>query len=275
MTGRTQQVYQILDGFLGRVIERLDENSTLVIASDHGFKEYTFSLDLNLLLQQAGLLVYTEDKQIDHARTLVFHNLWRLYFNHALLNRDELTRRGIEPQAGEKPAAALARWLERLGRNLTLGEQRHPLPLELAPVPAGAVEPRPDMVVRGCYDNYLVEFWNLRRPAEKLIRRLNPDEKWNHTREGIYFAYGAGVRAGVEAEADIQDLTPTMLYLMDLPVGEGMDGRVITEILDSALLGERPLEIVRQYEDISRDDFLASEDDEDMEQKLRSLGYVR
>ncbi|HWL53395.1 MAG TPA: alkaline phosphatase family protein [Chthoniobacteraceae bacterium] len=52
-------------------------------------------------------------------------------------------------------------------------------------------------------------------------------------REGILAASGPGIqtRPGILSGADLLDVAPTLLHAMSLPVGEGMEGRVLGEVL--------------------------------------------
>lgn len=59
--------------------------------------------------------------------------------------------------------------------------------------------------------------------------------KWRdsggHTGEGIFLAYGNGVKRGYKVEsAKIHDLVPTILHIFGLPIPKEMDGRVLKEI---------------------------------------------
>jgi hypothetical protein len=72
------------------------------------------------------------------------------------------------------------------------------------------------------------------------------------------------------------DVTPTLLYLMGLPVGEDMDGRVLTEALSPQLLARRPVDWIGSHDTGQRGGKpLPSDIDQDILQELRTLGYVQ
>ena len=138
-----------------------------------------------------------------------------------------------------------------------------------------AVGYAPDMVVDGSYSNYLVEFWNLKRPQASVIRRLRTDEKWNHTRNGIFAIYGNGIRRGVKAPpANIEDIASTILYRLGLPIAADMDGKVMTKIFDPELLASLPCFVTDNFGELSRGTPAVRGERESLEKKLRSLGYV-
>jgi len=57
------------------------------------------------------------------------------------------------------------------------------------------------------------------------------ETKGIHEAEGVFFAWGAGIRQGVRVEPlQIYDLVPTLLHSLDIHAGEPFDGRVAREI---------------------------------------------
>jgi predicted AlkP superfamily phosphohydrolase/phosphomutase len=77
-----------------------------------------------------------------------------------------------------------------------------------------------------------IEQVDLRRP-EGL--RFFTGKSGTHRDDGIFLAAGPTVRAGEPVEGtQIIDLAPTILALLDVPVPEDMDGRVLTEIFTDA-----------------------------------------
>ena len=47
------------------------------------------------------------------------------------------------------------------------------------------------------------------------------------------------------------DITPTILYLMGLPVARDMEGRVLSEILDDDFARSRPVTFIPSYESLA------------------------
>ena len=70
----------------------------------------------------------------------------------------------------------------------------------------------------------------------------------NHAPEGVLIAAGPDIRQGGAAPgATLLDLFPTILYLADLPVPRGLEGRRLDGLLDRALLARRPLTLTQPY----------------------------
>jgi predicted AlkP superfamily phosphohydrolase/phosphomutase len=107
---------------------------------------------------------------------------------------------------------------------------------------------------------------------------LSPPSLWQgvHHRDGIYLAAGPGIREGVELEpAGLEDVAPTTLYGLGLPVPEDMDGAVMEFLFEPVHLAANP---VRQSGSARRGGDGASgaagEDQELLEEQLRNLGYL-
>jgi predicted AlkP superfamily phosphohydrolase/phosphomutase len=99
----------------------------------------------------------------------------------------------------------------------------------------------------------------------------------DHAKEGILIAAGGPVRSGVRVEdTSIVNIAPTLLYLLRLPVGDDMDGRVIEALFDSPL--PYPIETVPTYERPGTPQPrapIASPIDEEIREQLRALGYLK
>src|SRR5262249_10636324 len=148
------------------------------------FGEFEEAVDLNHFLAEQHLLRWLRPGEIDHAQSVVFHQMWHLYFNPQLVTADELARRGVEIRAGETPRQALIRHLQDAARGIRAPDGRA-LPIELAPLPEGALGAAPDMAVTGYPARIWPEFWNLQNPSEHVVRKLAPSERWQHARDGI------------------------------------------------------------------------------------------
>jgi predicted AlkP superfamily phosphohydrolase/phosphomutase len=95
-----------------------------------------------------------------------------------------------------------------------------------------------------------------------------------HRREGIFIAHGNPFKRGVSLpEASILDLAPTIMTLFGLPVPRVMDGRVLEEIF------VEPPQVTYDEGATSDDDLrqvqgLRREEEGEIEDRLRSLGYL-
>ncbi len=131
-----------------------------------------------------------------------------------------------------------------------------------------------------------------RAPEGTWIEKIDPHKPENeqfyasksgtHRDDGIFLAHGPGIRSGnVVRGARIIDLAPTILHLLDVPVPEDMDGRVLDEIFtDDAPAPAARLTAVaaaeRELVPAGADDGdgYSAADEEKVAERLKSLGYM-
>lgn len=267
--------WRTIDGFLGRLMERLPDDCTLIIASDHGFKKFKWGVDINESLEKLGLLVRVDEEsnEIDYDRTTVFHNMWHLYFNRKLVTRDHLASLGVPMEGDLSPREALMNYLQKV---MVFTDGKTDYPLEFTPLPEDLPGDHPDMVVKGAYDTYMVEFWNLMRPRGRMMWELMDTEQNNHEREGVYLIWGKHIRTGIDTGVkNIEDIAPTMLYALGLPVAADMDGQVMFDVFHEPYVAQHPLFVIPDYKEIDRQFVAVKEDTEPLEKKLKALGYAQ
>ncbi|MFK7801636.1 MAG: phosphodiesterase, partial [Anaerolineae bacterium] len=93
-----------------------------------------------------------------------------------------------------------------------------------------------------------------------------------HRSEGIFIASGPKVNAGLaKPAASILDITPTVFALLGEPVPDHMDGKVLADIFEQA-----PAVTYKSLNDLDlgEDHHLSAEDEKEVEERLRSLGYL-
>jgi predicted AlkP superfamily phosphohydrolase/phosphomutase len=100
----------------------------------------------------------------------------------------------------------------------------------------------------------------------------------HHRMNGILICHGPGiVREGAQLQdAHIEDLAPTILYLMGQPIPPEMDGRVLLDLFTPDFRGKRTVISADDDEGASdASDSTYSQDDEALlAEMLRGLGYV-
>ncbi len=132
----------------------------------------------------------------------------------------------------------------------------------------------PDLLVETARTVCMVEGLG-QRPLMPAGRE--PQERTgNHARDGILLLWGDDVRRGERlALAAIEDVAPTVLYLLGLATDADMDGRVLTEALVSERLAAQPPLVNEQPYTLKESTFRYSGDDErKIQEMLEGLGYV-
>ena len=66
--------------------------------------------------------------------------------------------------------------------------------------------------------------------------------------DGLLVLYGSGIAAGAKIQgASVLDITPTLLYLMGLPLGRDMPGSLRADALEEALVRTQPVTFISSY----------------------------
>src|SRR5262249_19787023 len=121
-------------------------------------------------------------------------------------------------------------------------------------------------------DDYLGQLWNRTR-GPRLLAIVSPygvtaaggwrraqsfgraplDGVLTGDADGVLLLRGEGVRrAGYVNEAAGEDVVPTLLYGLGLPVGRDMDGPALTGVFEPSYLAAHPLSFVPSYEALTR-----------------------
>lgn len=107
--------------------------------------------------------------------------------------------------------------------------------------------------------------------------KRSPRSIGDHTsaRDGILLATGPDFREGVSLDpVEIYDVLPTVLHLLDVPVPDTADGRVLTELFaPDSEPGQRAVE-QKQYEVEATVEEGEFGQGEGVEERLRDLGYI-
>jgi predicted AlkP superfamily phosphohydrolase/phosphomutase len=123
-----------------------------------------------------------------------------------------------------------------------------------------------------------------------------------HSLRGVVALYGNSIKKGYTIQkATLRDITPTLLYLSGIPPASDMDGKVIKEAIDSTYLSHHPVRTVKSYEympppkPVEKQGYSKStavvapipkpkpkpahkntaQEDEELIEKLRSIGYIQ
>ncbi|MFO7814971.1 MAG: alkaline phosphatase family protein [Halanaerobiales bacterium] len=122
----------------------------------------------------------------------------------------------------------------------------------------------------------------LGKGAYQFLSNKNISETQNqtghHRMNGIFFAEGPDINKDSELEGGhIMDIAPTVLYLLDLPLLDSMDGKVLTDIIDEEFQNETDKLYVSKSDidleqDLRKD--LFKDSIADKKDRLKGLGYV-
>jgi predicted AlkP superfamily phosphohydrolase/phosphomutase len=233
--GAIQDFYCRMDALLGKVMERLDDETALVVLSDHGFSAFRRAVHLNSWLVENG---YMTLKDSSERESTLFRNVrWRktrayaVGFSSIYLNLRRREGRGV---VHPRDAGALK---QEIGEKLLAledpqtGERVLEAVYRSEDVFHGPLaEDAPDLVV-GFKPGYRTSWQTaIGGCPEGLIE--DNDEAWcgDHLCDGSFVP---GIlfldRPSDAASAHLRDVAPTVLRLLGLAPPQEMDGTPLVE----------------------------------------------
>ena len=99
-----------------------------------------------------------------------------------------------------------------------------------------------------------------------------------HRMNGVMIANGEAIKPGSTIDAQIYDIAPTLLYLLNHGVPEDMDGHVLTDAISKEFLSANPIRFTSAVSSDestpSREMEFSPEDNADVLERLKQLGYI-
>jgi predicted AlkP superfamily phosphohydrolase/phosphomutase len=309
--------YALVDEYIGRMLNEVPADTSVIVMSDHGFGPLHKMVNLNIYLMQKGLLKLKDDAwtqlksfafqhgitpsgafkmaakigiqnlatrvskntrnqivgkflsfdSVDWSRTVAYSmgHVGQVYLNvvgrepEGIITADnyESTRREVADALGELQ-----------------DEDGCPLVTSIIPREETYHGPYtqfgPDLHL--ILDDYNIIAYPLFATEGKIVTQQIRGDSGCHRSEGIFIAHGPNIQRGMTLpESNILDLAPTILHLLGEEVPTIFDGRVLQEIFV-----EKTAVVFSDNEEdhIFAEQSLAAEDAAQVEERLRSLGYL-
>jgi predicted AlkP superfamily phosphohydrolase/phosphomutase len=228
--GAMLDYYRALDEKVGRLLRFADDDTAVLVVSDHGAKRIDGGICINEWLRAEGYLTLKEEPAdpTPLRPELVDWGQTRAWGEGGYYCRLNLNVAGREPQGTVAPEEfdvlreELQQKLEALG-----DDQGRPI---------GTVTYRPEDLYReqnGIPPDLLVYFGDLgwrsigqvgTGSVHVFENDTGPDDA-NHAPDGVYIVSGNGVEAGEGEQRPIFDIAPTLLALLGEPVPAEMEGQ--------------------------------------------------
>lgn len=299
LSGAIENAYKVLDGILGRFLSVIDENTNVVIVSDHGMGSSTKVLNINEWLRREGFLsvkMATYEKTISPEKVAKFidnhtlvkkivnilpesvlKNAYRLVFSRS---RNLFSRMNADStQAYAYSHAHFASiWLlkrdeEVLSRiedkirtlkDPDTGEKVITRVYKRDHLYHGPwVDNAPDLIVEA------LPYCSIR--SQRIGNLFSePLQSGDHKMNGIFIAYGPDIQKRQLDKISIFHVCPTFLSLLGLPIPSEMDGKVLKEIFKKDFqIESKPVQSQRDV----REHFYTEEEEEKIKKRLSALGY--
>jgi len=296
------QVYERIDQAIGRLLEAVSNDTSVLIVSDHGFEPLYQSFSLPDWLAEKGYLVRTPNRM--SRRLVSVKNLFQAMLRKAgvmgslppplfLSGVDwsqtraydlgpakalNVNLEGRETCGTVKPGAEY----EQLVAELTSELMAMTLPDGQKPVkhvyrredlyPKSRLSP--DLLI-DCVRGVGIRAGGDPMGVFKGLRRWGvTDWSGDHAEEGIFIVRGPDVVTGPISDARIIDVAPTIYHLLGLDVPESLDGKALTQALsESSAQAVHYADIdVREAEHAETE--YNEEESDKVAQRLRDLGYL-
>ncbi|MDO8724576.1 MAG: alkaline phosphatase family protein [Candidatus Methanoperedens sp.] len=256
--------YSYIDTFLGEVIEKIEkrnESINLFIVSDHGFNKINKTIDINNFLHQNDFLFYKKDeskqKQFISNSGINKDRLTKLLKNIGLLGMYKKIPDNIKNYLSKKvpgetniindismeKSVAYSQGFGTIYFNSDqcrnekiknrIKELKDPdnnkniikeIHLKEKLFSGKFVNQAPDIVL------IPHEGYKFSRNSNGEIINDSNFEKADHEMNGIFLAYGPDIKKKFQINANIYDITPTILHYFGYSIPDTMDGRVLSEI---------------------------------------------
>jgi len=229
-----------LDGLLAKLVEQADDDTVVLVVSDHGAKRMDGGIRVNEWLRGEGLLATlrepngTErlaDVGVDWPRTTAWGDGG--YYARIFLNvRGREPEGTIAPENYERVRDDIARRLEAIPDEIGRPIGTHAYKPEELYEQVGGVAP--DLIV-----HFGDLFWRSvgtiggDEGIHTFENDTGPDDA-NHAQDGLLIISGPGIEPGPRHGMHLLDVAPTVLELLGLGVPSGMRG---TSLLTSLAAG--------------------------------------
>ncbi|MEW5947770.1 MAG: alkaline phosphatase family protein, partial [bacterium] len=315
--------YELLDRAVGELLSIAGNGVRAFIVSDHGFTPYKRRFNLNLWLRRNGYLHYRRSLSgaalnalrgaLSRARiTVLVRRLFPMTETRAEVFRSaaaallidwkkttvyatpdmriRVNLRGREPEGVVSPGAEYARIVDELVGKLKdavipdTGERvfRDVLKREQVVSSAHAAD-APDVFAFTSDPSLLARSFH---GSARIVENIAfPEAPGTHDHDGVFIAAGPGIARGVEtAPRPIHDAAPTILYSLNAPIPENMDGKPMAEIFDPGFLEanppasgppfEKPAPAAERAAGKPEEPPLTPDEERELERRLRGLGYI-
>jgi predicted AlkP superfamily phosphohydrolase/phosphomutase len=323
-----QSCFAAMDEAVGQRLEWLDGDTTLFLASDHGFQAVDTWFHVNRWLSEQGFLAFTKagGGAVKSALSRVGwsrENLkrWVRRLDPLGLRRllGRFTRASIADKLDDAMAVPIdwsqtvaysgSRTSEGIYINLQgrephgvvePGEQYEQVCSRIMAGLASLVDPstgepvvselyRREELYSGPYLEQMPDILLVFDDRPYLVNEstagrdvFTPIDKSSvtgrHHSQGLFAAVGPDIVRGAAVRANIVDVAPTILYALGLPIPAGMDGVVLQDIFSQDFRQAHPL----RYEELQASSTrtaeqapaYSEEEEEEMQRRLRALGYT-
>lgn len=282
------EYFRSIDSYLKTFLDTAGPEANLFIVSDHGFGPTKYVFHINVFLEQMGYLKWLDQPQRTGRDTNHEWSYSSLDWQHTSVYGGTPSSNGIWLRAPGDPGqnTLSAEEYEALKKRVTrdLLDFRDPItgeqivskvtPREKA-FPGAAMNSAPDLLLT-LSDNSFVSVVQ----HENVVYH-RPKVNGTHNPEGILIAHGPHIKNGAKLpDLSVLDVAPTILYSLNIPVPDNLEGKVVEECFSADFLRKQPVNYCKgeDKKNIQSPSESSTPFNEEEEQaifaQLRELGYM-
>lgn len=282
------EFYRSIDQKVGELLEMVDKDTYVCVLSDHGFLSLQKAFYLNHWLKHTGylaenrfyLLVKILDNLVHLSKKLKLPFLQDM--KYPLRKNPVRTLRKIDFKRTQAYAYCYLVNFAFLFLNKKLKVDVETLKHDLKSIQYGG-----EYIVKDVYPWYsgktanefnpdlVVEFLEGYSIMQKIPSKKRPfafelSKDGNHAIDGMYCIAGNNIKTGFTTNAKIVDIFPTILHILDIPIPDDIDGKIINDAFE-VYKGSRfvaPDGSTTSYISAGTEDF------EKVANRLKDLGYL-
>ena len=252
-----KNVWVRIDQIIGEFLKMLDEDTTIILMSDHGFGSRDKIFYVNNWLEKMGYLKLNRgirigrllisllrrlgseiqhpsfEERIDWTRTRAYSPPHTSAFGQIYVNLKERERYGIVEDGieYEKLRSELIKNLSKIKNPLT-AEKMKVEAFRREEIYSGEyVRKAPDIIY--FMDNLRCVQSHHFNPNKIIEIKSRLKQNATHRMNGIFIIKGPNIKKGILLEgAHITDIAPTILHIMNAPIPRDKKGRILQEIFD-------------------------------------------
>ncbi len=260
------------DSSIGDLLRIIDKNTTVIVVSDHGFKtsldvdrKYFFSKFDNLL-KVSGL-----EENNYNSKTVILKDTQNNYW------WQEKKNISIIGELSEAEFNAVRENAKNILKNIKIKETGQPIFKIPNDTNNGFVLEVDREHFKWAPEHHILINSREYKILDFLIR--DPNSGTHDNTDAIIILSGQNIRHHQQLKgASEYDITPTLLYLLDLPVAADMSGEVLVNAINRDLLNKKPPRYIYTYEKEKKQTMQKPirlpVEEEKIKERMRSLGYI-
>lgn len=300
--------YDFVDRVLGYFLEKADQNTTLILISDHGFKKKrALFFKINKILNILGYLDYGPDGEVKRDKIFDDRFKWERFVKfrrlHVYLSnlypgrntsQDEAKMKQIVDQLSAIRVGNL-KLFEKI--NYYPGKHNSLSPLRKRKLYKNANEnPQlasglysieafvngiffsPDIQDDPQFMDRTITIKGRSYPLKDCFEHVHIG--WHSLNDGIVYFLGPSIKPNYLIKGfSVLDVTPAILNILDMPIGADMAGGVPIGIFKPEFLIQHPIYFIKSYDEINQPLAKTTPQKSPVEHKtkdqLRALGYIQ